>query len=247
MVTEGFLPGEVLALPRFLLDPVPTSGVVVLAGAEGHHAARVQRLRVGGRLVVTDGRGAAALAEIVAVDRDVLQLHIDQSAIEPAPARLVTVVQALPKGDRGELAVELMTELGVTEIVPWSATRCVTVWRGERGAKALAKWRCAAVAAAKQSRRAWFPVVSELADTADVAQRIASAAAARVLHEAASTPFDVAELPDRGELLLIVGPEGGLTDAELAEFAAAGAAPVQLGRHVLRTSTAGAAALAGLL
>ena len=163
--------------------------------------------------------------------------------VRPDP-RLV-VVQALPKGDRAELAVETMTELGVDEIVPWSAARSITRWDGPRGQKALDRWRRTAREAAKQSRRAWVPAVAELAGTAAVVERLAGAAAL-VLHEAATATLAGADLPTSGELIVVVGPEGGISDDELDRFAAAGATPVRLGDPVLRTSTAGAAALAAL-
>jgi 16S rRNA (uracil1498-N3)-methyltransferase len=157
------------------------------------------------------------------------------------------VVQALPKGDRGELAVETMTETGVDAIVPWAAARCVTQWRAERGAKALAKWRSTAREAAKQSRRLRFPDVADLMTTRQVADLLARAAFAAVLHEEGSQPLAVAALPDDGDIVLVVGPEGGVAPDELDAFAAAGAKPYRLGPTVLRTSTAGVAATALLL
>jgi 16S rRNA (uracil1498-N3)-methyltransferase len=154
------------------------------------------------------------------------------------------LVQALAKGDRGELAVELAVELGVDEVVPWSAARSVTRWDGARGERSRDRWRSVARAAAKQSRRAWVPTVAPLASTRQVAARLS--AGSLVLHEAADTPLATVALPAGGDLVLVVGPEGGLDDAELAAFAAAGAVPVRLGPEVVRTSTAGAAALAAL-
>ena len=164
-----------------------------------------------------------------------------------APDPRIVVVQALPKGDRGELAVEIMTEVGVDEIVPWAAARCVTRWRPERREKSLARWRTTAREAGKQARRAWLPGVPDLVTTEQVADRIAAAAGAVVLHEAAATPLSSLELPAGGEILLVVGPEGGLTDEEVATLTAAGGRPTRLGPTVLRTSTAGAAAAAVLL
>jgi 16S rRNA (uracil1498-N3)-methyltransferase len=155
-------------------------------------------------------------------------------------------VQALPKGERAELAVEVMTELGVDEIVPWSASRSVTQWHGSRGDKALDKWRRTAREAAKQSRRPWVPTVAPLASTAEVAALIRAAAGTLVLHESASIPLVGAELPVEGDLLVVVGPEGGVAEDELTRFAIAGAVAVRMGEPVLRTSTAGAAALAAL-
>jgi 16S rRNA (uracil1498-N3)-methyltransferase len=152
----------------------------------------------------------------------------------------------LPKGDRGELAVETMTEVGVDVVVPWAAARCVTRWRDARGQKALSRWRTSGHSAAKQSRRAWFPEVSELATTAEVSGLLSAAALGVVLHESATAPLATVELPSAGDVVLVVGPEGGVSDDELSAFREAGAATYRLGETVLRTSTAGTAALAVL-
>jgi 16S rRNA (uracil1498-N3)-methyltransferase len=154
------------------------------------------------------------------------------------------LVQALAKGDRGELAVELATEVGVDEIVPWRARHCVARWEGARGAKALTRWRSTAAAAAKQSRRHRWPVVAEPASTADVKRRLATAAMPVVLHESAGTPLTSAPVPAAGEVVIVVGPEGGLAADELADF---GGNAYRLGPGVLRTSTAGAVAATILL
>jgi 16S rRNA (uracil1498-N3)-methyltransferase len=157
----------------------------------------------------------------------------------------LVVVQALPKGERAEAAVEMMTELGVDEIVPWAAARSVVHWEGARGERAREKWQRTAREAAKQSRRAWIPLVAPLASTAEVAQRLGSATAI-VLHEAAAEGLGAVRLPERGDVLVVVGPEGGVAEPELAAFDAAGAVAARLGEPVLRSSTAGAAALAAL-
>jgi 16S rRNA (uracil1498-N3)-methyltransferase len=156
------------------------------------------------------------------------------------------VVQALPKGDRGELAVETMTEVGVDVVVPWAASRCVTRWRAARGEKALSRWRTSSHSAAKQSRRSWFPEVAEPATTAEVAELLSAAAVGAVLHESAVDPLASVDLPGSGDVVLVVGPEGGVSDDELSAFRDAGATTYRLGETVLRTSTAGTAALAVL-
>lgn len=235
--------------PVFLAEPGRlAAGLVVLDGAEGRHAATVRRLRAGERVDLTDGAGLLAECVVASVTgRDSLTLEVlARHRHEPPQPRLV-VVQALPKGERGELAVETMTEVGVDEIVPWSASRCVTQWRPDRREKSLGKWRRAALEAAKQARRAWLPDVPDLAATAQVADRIAAAAAALILHEEARTPLSAIDPPRAGEIVVVVGPEGGITEDELERFAAAGATPVRLGPTVLRTSTAGVAAAAVLL
>ena len=171
-----------------------------------------------------------------------MRLRVRERVVEPEPDVRLVLVQAIAKGDRGELAVELATEVGVDEFVPWSAERCVVLWSGERGERALGRWRSTAREAGKQSRRARHPFVGPWLDTATVLQRVAAAGTTFVLHEQACEPLATTALPDAGEVLLVVGPEGGITDAELDRFVAAGARPVRLGASVLRTSTAGAAA-----
>jgi 16S rRNA (uracil1498-N3)-methyltransferase len=220
---------------------------IALDGAEGHHAAVVRRLRVGEAVDLTDGRGTVASCRVSAVSKNGLRCRVLSVRSSPAAAPRFVVVQALPKGDRGELAVELLTEIGVDEIVPWAAARCVARWQGERGAKALARWRSSAREAAKQSRRAWFPVVSPLASTVDVSALLTAATLPVVLHAPASTPVSSLSVPASGDVLLVVGPEGGLSDDEVALFAAAGAEIVRMGTSILRTSTAGVAAVAALM
>ncbi|MCL7426981.1 16S rRNA (uracil(1498)-N(3))-methyltransferase [Streptomyces sp. YS415] len=229
------------------LDAAP-GGRYVLDGPEGRHAVSVKRLRSGEDVVLTDGAGRWADCVVLEAEgKDRLTVRVDSVAEEPAPRPRITVVQALPKGDRGELAVETMTEVGVDGIVPWSASRCITQWKGERGLKALGKWRATAREAGKQSRRVRFPEVADAATSKQVAALLAKADFAAVLHESGTEPLAAAELPTEGEIMLVVGPEGGVSPEELALFEEAGARPYVLGPTVLRTSTAGTAAAALLL
>ncbi|GGK41148.1 ribosomal RNA small subunit methyltransferase E [Pilimelia terevasa] len=248
-----------MSAPLFLVDALPAGDTCTLAGAEGHHAADVVRLRVGEPVLLGDGRGGVAHGHVTAVARGEVQVAVAARRREPAPDPRLVVVQGLPKGERGELAVQAMTEVGVAEIVPWAARRSVAVWRAERGRRAQARWAATAREAAKQARRAWLPAVAGAAPdptgptpeggaypTARVAARVAAATGAFLLHEEADAPLSAAALPAAGDILLVVGPEGGVDDAEVAALRAAGAVPVRLGRTVLRTSTAGVAALAVL-
>lgn len=221
---------------------------VVLDGREGHHAVVVRRLTVGEELWLTDGAGTRVAGEVVATGRKDLTVRVRSVSRPARPEPRVTVVQAIPKGDRGELAVELMTEVGVDTVVPWAAERSVARWRGERAVKSLERWRSTAREAAKQSRRAWFPEITQPAGLDEVCARVAAARAAAVLHEADGTEgLPLGSLPVDRDVLLVVGPEGGVSDAELAALRSAGAAVVRLGDEVMRTSTAGAAATAALL
>jgi 16S rRNA (uracil1498-N3)-methyltransferase len=227
------------------------AAAVLLDGPEGRHAAVVRRLQPGEQLDLTDGRGLLAHCVVLRTAGSALELEVLETLEEPAPNPRLTVVQALAKGDRGETAVETMTEIGVDVIVPWSASRSITQWKADRGEKSLAKWRSTAREAAKQSRRAWWPEVAEPATTAKVAELLAAAALPIVLHEEAEPALASVKLPQSAdgpsEIVLVVGPEGGISPEELARFAQAGAEPHRMGPTVLRTSTAGTAAAAVLL
>ncbi|QNP72789.1 16S rRNA (uracil(1498)-N(3))-methyltransferase [Streptomyces roseirectus] len=241
-----------MTAPVFVVGRLPDAGAeFVLDGPEGRHAVSVKRLQAGEPVVLTDGAGRWAEGAVVAAEgKDRLVVRLDNVSEEPVPVPRLTVVQALPKGDRGELAVETMTEVGVDAIVPWAASRCITQWKGERGQKALAKWRATARESGKQSRRVRFPEVAEAATGKQVAALLAGADLAVVLHEDreyGSAPLATLALPDTGEIVLVVGPEGGVSPEELALFEQAGAVTCRLGRSVLRTSTAGTAAAALVL
>jgi 16S rRNA (uracil1498-N3)-methyltransferase len=235
-----------VSVPVFLADDL-SGDEIVLSGPEGRHAATVRRLRAGERVDLTDGMGSVAECVVRDVAKDSLRLAVLRRCAVPAPSPRLVVVQGLPKGDRGELAVEMMTEAGVDVIVPWGAARCVTQWKGDRAGKALARWRSTAREAGKQARRFHLPEVTEQATTAEVAALLRSAAVAAVLHEDAAEPLSRVELPATGDIVTVIGPEGGITDEEIDRFTEAGATPAVLGPTVLRTSTAGVAAAAVLL
>ncbi|SDR02593.1 16S rRNA (uracil(1498)-N(3))-methyltransferase [Thermostaphylospora chromogena] len=237
-----------MSVPVFLASELADAGSeMVLGGAEGRHAATVRRLRPGERVDITDGAGEVAECAVVAAEKGTLRLEVLRRYRVPATRPRLVVVQGLPKGDRGELAVEMMTEVGVDVIVPWAAARCVTRWKGERAAKALARWRSTAREAGKQARRFHLPEITEQATTDEVAALLGGAACGIVLHEEAKTPLSGVELPDEGDIVLVVGPEGGVAGDELDRFREAGAVPALLGPTVLRTSTAGVAAAAVVL
>ena len=204
----------------------------------------MRRLRPGERIDLTDGAGLLAECEVIAARPGAgeLDLVVRTLRLEPEPSCRVTVVQGILKGDRGELAVELMTEVGIDTIVPWAAERCVARWRQEREDRALGRWQTSAREAAKQSRRARFPDVTGQASTAAVAARVKGAGLALLLDAEADQPLSELSLPATGEIVLVIGPEGGVSPAETAELTAAGAFRVRLGASVLRASTAGAVA-----
>ncbi|MFW0787811.1 16S rRNA (uracil(1498)-N(3))-methyltransferase [Gordonia sp. CPCC 206044] len=237
--------------PLFWVDEVPPAGAdVVLSGSEGRHAVTVARLTVGEPLIVGDGRGSTACCDVTAITgKDTLTAHAHTFSYVEAPRPRVTVVQALPKSERSELAVDLATEAGADRIVPWQAARCVARWAAKAD-KGVAKWTATAAAAAKQSRRPWIPEITPLAATIDVRARCADVIAAggvvAVLHEHGASPIRELPLADVPEIVLVVGPEGGLDDAEIADLTALGGTSVILGPQVLRTSTAAAVALGAI-
>ncbi|GAA4933321.1 16S rRNA (uracil(1498)-N(3))-methyltransferase [Streptomonospora halophila] len=251
--------------PVFLCEPGRLDGgTVVLSGPEGRHAATVRRVAVGEPLHLVDGAGTRARCRVLEAGGDRVVCAVEERGVDPPPRPHLTVVQALPKGDRGELAVEVMTEAGVDRIVPWAAERCITRWKPERAAKSLAKWRAAAREAAKQSRRSRIPEVTEQAGIGEACARVAAAGVAVVLHEDAGVRLSALPLPERltapeppaagagagpadeDGIVLVVGPEGGFSESELGALETAGAVRALLGPTVLRTSTAGVAALSVL-
>jgi 16S rRNA (uracil1498-N3)-methyltransferase len=244
-----------VSAPVFLVEPgdldaAEPGGDLLLGGTEGRHAGVVQRRGPGERVDVVDGAGVRVRATVGSVTPDGVVLRVLDRAAEPEPAVRLVLVQALAKGDRDELAIEAATEVGADGVLPWQAERSVVVWRGERAAKSRARWVGTVRTAAKQSRRARVPEVGTAVDTAALAARVratvAAGGAAVVLHEEAAVPLADAGLGAGAprEVLVVVGPEGGISDRELGLLADAGAQTVRLGPHVLRTSTAGPVALA---
>lgn len=233
-----------MSLPVFV-HPGPFDGPVTLAGAEGRHAVSVKRIQPGEKIMLIDGRGTHAVVTVTATrGKDELTGEVEERGVDTRPRPRVTVVQALPKAERSELAVDLATQAGADAIVPWQAERCVARWVGPKAAKGVSKWEAAATAAAKQSRRSRIPGIHTPVTTAELAPLL-EGRTALVLHEESATPLR--EIPlDVDELVLIVGPEGGIGPGELAQLTAAGARAVKLGPEVLRTASAAMVALSAI-
>jgi 16S rRNA (uracil1498-N3)-methyltransferase len=236
--------------PAGTLDQQVPGSTFVLEGAEARHAVTVKRLAVGEAVDIADGAGKRITGTVTAVAPQELTVECRQAGTEPRPDVRLVLVQALAKGDRDELAAETATELGIDAVVPWQAERSIVRWKPERAAKAHAKWQSVVTAAAKQARRAWIPEVRAAVDGVGLQTAVAAADLAVILHEDAVRPLrQVLEgwHPDGDgggprEVLLIVGPEGGISPREVTRLCDAGAVTALLGHHVLRSSTAGPAA-----
>lgn len=236
----------------FLTDPASaaeaaSAGSLVLAGREGHHAADVRRLRRGESVDVVDGEGRRLRCTVSEVSRAQVVLAVLDVHREPAPTPRLTVAQALVKHDAADRALSSMTEVGVDEVLPWTAERSVVTWDDSRVPRALARWRATVAEAAKQSRRAWVPRVPDPATTAGLLERVRAADVALLLDRDAPAPLADVDIDAASDVLLVVGPEGGLSPHETAALTEAGARPVHLGPTVLRSATAGAVAAAVLL
>ncbi|WP_292831996.1 16S rRNA (uracil(1498)-N(3))-methyltransferase [Microbacterium sp.] len=213
---------------------------LVLSGAEAHHAI-VRRVREGEGVTVGDGAGTWLAGTVAVVKPKEVVVRVTSVAFQPSPRPRLVLAQALAKGDRDELAVQAATEIGVDEILPWQAARSVSRWSDDKAAKGVARWQAIAREASKQAHRAWVPSIATPKSTAEIAARPGMLL---VLEPAASARLSQVELPTEGDIVVIVGPEGGVASEELAELERAGASCVRLGDTVLRTSTAGPAALA---
>ena len=228
----------------FFADNAASFGdTFILEGPEAHHAIAAQRIRSGEVIDIVDGRGVRVRSRVAhAEGTHTLHCVREERTVEPETELQITVVQPLIKD--GELAVELLTQVGVDVIVPWQAQHSIVQWRGERAAKAHTKWQHAAVHAAKQARRSHWPTIAPLATHDHVGELLASADCALMLEADAPVPIADVQLPVRGSVVLLLGPEGGLTPAELVHFNAA--LQVRLGPEVLRSAVAGSAAVIAL-
>lgn len=218
--------------------------IITVTGAEGHHGAKVKRLRLGEKVVLADGDGLGVSGSVTAVGKNDFSVRVAQVLHEAAHKIQWVGIQALAKGSRSQIAVEALTELGVDRLVAWQAERSIVRWDG-KAASGILRWESVSAAAAKQSRRLSLPKVS-YATTNDLVKLIGDLELVVVCHEEADEWLADVELPSSGTVGFIIGPEGGISPAELAAFVDAGAKPVRLVPEVLRASTAGLVALSQL-
>jgi 16S rRNA (uracil1498-N3)-methyltransferase len=219
---------------------------ITLAGDEGRHAVAVRRITVGETILLADGSGTAVRGPVQSTDKASLVMRVEEVLGTHQGELRFIAAQALAKGDRAELAVETLTEIGVDEVVPWQASRSIVKWVPDRAERQLSRWRSVAREATKQSRRFRVPVVTVPMSTRELALRIPETALTLLLHETASAPITTVTLPTSGDVMIVIGPEGGISPEELEALTAAGGVPVLISDGVLRTSTAGVVALAQL-
>lgn len=229
------------------LDGVAVGHSVTLEGAEGRHAVSVARVRAGESLRLGDGRGTLVSGAVESVGKDTLTLTVSEVRTEDAPVPSLTLVQALAKGGRDEMAVQAATEIGVDRIVPWSAARSVSRWDGAKVEKGRSRWAAIAHEASKQAIRSRVPTVEAPETTTQLTSLPTASRVVLVLDPVGDVRLSAWEPPaDVAEIVLVVGPEGGIDGSEFDRLVDAGAVRVRLGDTVLRTSTAGPAALAVL-
>ena len=234
----------VLPLFQHALAPTPTVGSdVLLDGAEAKHAISVRRMRVGEGIQLANGNGLRVTGVVSRLDANALLVSVDQVVEEQLPQPSITLVQALAKGDRDEMAVQAGTELGISAVIPWQADRSVSRWEGAKVAKGVQRWQTIATEAAKQALRAFNPTVAEPVTSKQLANLVPDFAQVLVLDPTASEGLASIQLTSAGSIAIVVGPEGGISDAELESLEAKGAKRVHLGSSILRTSTAGMAAI----
>lgn len=235
-------------MAHFYLDETLESAVVgdrvSIVGHEARHAVTVSRIALEERIAIGNGAGLVVSGEVVTAEHTELAIVVDEVRVEPRRDPAIFLVQALAKGDRDELAVQAATELGVDGVIPWVAARSISRWEGAKVAKGRDRWAAVAREASKQSLRAWIPDVLDLVTTKQLA-RLAEGARMLVLEPTATEPLSAFAATGE-DLIVVVGPEGGVSPQELELLTAAGASPVRLGDAVLRTSTAGPAAIAVL-
>jgi 16S rRNA (uracil1498-N3)-methyltransferase len=218
----------------------------VLSGPEAKHAVTVRRMLQGEAIAVSDGAGVKIRGQVTKVGKDTLEINVESVEVIPAPSVQLHLVQALAKGDRDELAIQACTELGLQGVIPWQADRSISIWKDEKKTKGQTRWQTIVAEAAKQSLRAYVPVVEQVQNSQELVSKLSNFDLVLILDPEAKQSIAQWALPAEGSVALVVGPEGGMSEAELEAFAVAGFSSVRLGSGVLRTSTAGMAAVSFL-
>ena len=237
---------EPLFRSDFVTPPAPGEAVT-LGGSEGKHAVNVRRMRVGEGIQLSDGKGMRVRGEVSSLGNSSLTVSIDSVVHETKPDMKLTIVQALAKGDRDELSIQAATELGCWAVVPWQAERSISKWEGAKIAKSVERWQTIVSEAAKQSLRVFEPVVAQPVGTKQLVANVKNYDLVLVLDPTSDIGLGNIDLSENQKTVaIIVGPEGGISELELEALEDSGAVRVHLGAPILRTSTAGVAAIAVL-
>jgi len=226
---------------------VQVGTLIQLDGAEAKHAISVRRMRVGEDIQLSNGNGLRVRGEIENIKSNLIEIRVSSAVQDVQPEVLVTLVQALAKGDRDELAIQAATELGVYSIIPWEAERSISKWIGLKEEKAVTRWQTIVSEAAKQSLRSFTPEVKPAVTTSGLAQLVSEFDLVLVLDPTAAIGLGSMDFSQPQSLAIVVGPEGGISTQELEQLESAGATRARLGQSILRTSTAGVAAIAGIM
>ena len=241
--------GQIMVEPMFskvFESPVAIGQIIELSGAEAKHAISVRRMRVGEAIQLSNGDGLRVRGEVNAISGNLIKIQVIDSKQEELPNIQLTLIQALAKGDRDELAIQAATELGAVGIIPWEAERSISKWIGLKEVRAVERWQVIVSEAAKQALRSFVPRVSNVCHTAELISKFSQFDQVLVLDPKANHGFGSLNFPETKKIALIVGPEGGISDSELDDFQSAGALRIHLGTSILRTSTAGIAAMSGI-
>lgn len=223
--------------------PDPTIKTFLLESNEGKHAANVRRMRAGEPIQVANGSGLRLRGTVSKVANSTVEIEVVSIEQESPPSLEITLVQALAKGDRDELAIQAATELGVMKVIPWQAENSVSIWDAAKAVKARMRWESIVVEASKQALRSFDPQVLGLHTSSQLVKSLSG----QVLVLDPTAPMAIGNMNKIDpEVSIIVGPEGGISKAELAAFEDAGFQRIRLGEEILRTSTAGLAAISAL-
>jgi 16S rRNA (uracil1498-N3)-methyltransferase len=224
----------------------PAAGLAVtLGGSEGKHAVNVRRMRVGEGIQLSNGKGLRVRGQVSALGNSSLTVSVESVEQEAQPLVGLTIIQALAKGDRDELSIQAATELGCWAVVPWQAERSISKWEGAKIAKSVDRWQTIVSEAAKQSLRVFEPQVAQPLGSKQLVASVKEYDLVLVLDPTADKGLGSLALDlSHKSVAIVVGPEGGISDHELEALEDSGAVRVHLGAPILRTSTAGVAAIA---
>jgi 16S rRNA (uracil1498-N3)-methyltransferase len=230
-------------LSLFFVDQLSGGNTQELSGDEGHHAVAVMRLSVGEQIKIADGSGNWVSGTITEVNKKSLKIDVAERGSAQAGKPELTVVQAVTKSDRAKEMLELLTVGGADQIIPWQAERCISKWQSD----SAQKWMSAIKEAAKQSRRVKLPTLGDEVSTNQLLKLFQPSDKVIVLHESSSTGVSQINISKEVErIILIIGPEGGISDSEISQLESAGAVTARMGDLVLRSAHAGFAALAAI-